>query len=124
MKKLISCILAVTTIATAAVGLTGCFGPDFDYYTYKVTEWKENPTDADYDEYGRGPRKLEYFTTSTVASFGKMPIANYYSNITGGFSSNDTATACVQNRWVDVEGTLYNSNGTTTEISEQGKEII
>ena len=117
MKKIISCILALTSLATATFALTGC-GDDKEYYTYRVYEWKENPTDADYDEYGRGPRALEFNSYSnTSISSGNIIISDYDPSLLGGMNSPGVVyNVSVQNRWVDVEGTLFHADGTTTVL--------
>lgn len=125
MKKIISCILALTSLATATVALSACDN-DKEYYTYRVYEWKENPTDEDYDEYGRGPIRLDFNSYSnTSLGSGTIIISDYDPSLLGGTKSPGVVyNVSVQNRWVDVEGTLYNANGTTTEIEKAQREIV
>lgn len=125
MKKIISCILALTSLATATVALSACDN-EKEYYTYRVYEWKENPTDEDYDEYGRGPRRLEFNSHSnTSLGSGTIIISDYDPSLLGGTKSPGVIyDVSVQNRWVDVEGTLYNANGTTTVLEKAQREIV
>lgn len=122
MKKIISYILALTSLATATVALSGCDN-DKEYYTYRVYEWKENPTDEDYDEYGRGPRRLEYYADNTSGT-GKVAIAEYSKTLIGGTDQSYKSYAMVQNCWVDVEGTLYHADGTTTVLEKEQRDIV